>query len=151
MSAEEEEKVLSDDVKMIILLVASRDLQINTDSKLLQDQLFKGYLVELEHGTQLGDWRANVSEDNMKMTLRIAWAHIREIPNYYDWLKKMEEEAVRFFEDSTHQSEAALGLLELKRHVDAHDRQTTPPPPRIRNGRRHGSRSLINEKFADCL
>ena len=48
-----------------------------------------GYDVELEHGTV--NKETNITGDNVFMTLKIALAHLKEIPDYYDRLKKMEK------------------------------------------------------------
>ncbi len=55
------------------------------------EQFRMGLAVELEHGTQ--DAQTNVTNDDMVTTGKIAWAHLREIPDYYDRLNKMESEA----------------------------------------------------------
>lgn len=48
----------------------------------------KGMEVELEHGTV--DPTTNVTDDNLEMTGKIAWAHLNELPDYYTRLSKME-------------------------------------------------------------
>lgn len=50
-----------------------------------------GLSVELEHG--LVDPQTNVTNDDLQMTGKIAWAHLNEIPDYYTYLLKMEKEA----------------------------------------------------------
>ncbi|MDD5136873.1 MAG: hypothetical protein PHX20_01785 [Candidatus Omnitrophica bacterium] len=55
------------------------------------DQFRRGLDVELEHG--LRDPSTNVSNDYPMITGKIALAHLNEIPDYYDRLEKMEEEA----------------------------------------------------------
>lgn len=55
------------------------------------DQFRRGMDVELEHG--LCDPSTNVSNDDPTITGKIALAHLNEIPDYYDRLKKMEEDA----------------------------------------------------------
>jgi len=55
------------------------------------DQFRRGLDVELEHG--LRDPSTNVSNDDPTITGKIALAHLNEIPDYYDRLEKMEEEA----------------------------------------------------------
>jgi hypothetical protein len=54
-------------------------------------QFKMGLGVELEHGTQ--DSETNVTNDDLQTTGKIAWAHLKEIPNYYTLLAKMESEA----------------------------------------------------------
>jgi len=55
------------------------------------EQFRMGLGVELEHGTV--DPETNVTDDDEAMTGKIAWAHLKEIPDYYTRLKEMEEEA----------------------------------------------------------
>jgi Protein of unknown function (DUF5661) len=50
-----------------------------------------GLAVELEHGAN--DPETNVTDDNELITGKIAWAHLKEIPDYYTRLKQMEVEA----------------------------------------------------------
>lgn len=57
------------------------------------DELQEGMIVELEHGLKRGLKRTNVTNDDLIVTAQIALAHIREIPDYYDRLEKMEETA----------------------------------------------------------
>ena len=49
-----------------------------------------GKKVELEHGTVTPC--TNVTDNNPVLTLKIAMAHINEIPDYYTRLAKMEKE-----------------------------------------------------------
>lgn len=53
-------------------------------------QLYKGTIVELEHGKELP--ATNVTDDDLEMTMKIAWRHMEEFPDYYIRLEKMEEE-----------------------------------------------------------
>lgn len=55
------------------------------------EQFRMGMEVELEHGAH--DPETNVTNDDMEMTGKIAWAHLKEIPDYYTRLAKMEKEA----------------------------------------------------------
>lgn len=50
-----------------------------------------GMEVEYEHGTR--DPQTNVTNDDPLITGKIAWAHLKEYPDYYKRLKKMESEA----------------------------------------------------------
>lgn len=54
-------------------------------------ELQKGYGVELEHGSQLGE-NTNVTKNDPKATARVAFAHLKELPDYYTRLDKMEAE-----------------------------------------------------------
>jgi hypothetical protein len=47
--------------------------------------------VELEHGRH--DPQTNVTNDDPILTAKIALAHLKEFPDYYTRLKRMEEEA----------------------------------------------------------
>lgn len=55
------------------------------------EQFRMGLAVELEHG--LHDPETNVTNDDEIMTGKIALAHLKEIPDYYTRLDKMEKEA----------------------------------------------------------
>ncbi len=54
-------------------------------------QFRRGLEVEFEHG--LRDPETNVTNDDELLTGRIAWAHLKEFPDYYTRLDKMEAEA----------------------------------------------------------
>lgn len=55
------------------------------------EQFRMGLGVELEHGQV--DPETNVTHDDPLLTGKIALAHLREIPDYYTRLAKMEAEA----------------------------------------------------------
>lgn len=55
------------------------------------EQFRRGIEVESEHGTR--DLETNVTNDDLETTGKIAWAHLKEIPDYYTRLDKMEREA----------------------------------------------------------
>ncbi len=61
------------------------------------EQFRMGLDVELEHGKV--DARTNVTGDDPILTGKIAWAHLLEIPDYYDRLYAMEAEAEEGEED----------------------------------------------------
>ena len=71
-----------------------RKLGIKWD-KFNVDQFKRGMNVELEHGTRNAS--TNVSNDDSLTTGKIALAHLKEFPDYYDRLEKMEKEADRFW------------------------------------------------------
>jgi hypothetical protein len=52
-----------------------------------------GLRVELEHGAR--DPQTNVTNDDELVTGRIAWAHLKEFPDYYERLGAMEATAER--------------------------------------------------------
>ncbi len=55
------------------------------------EQFRRGLEVELEHGAQ--DPETNVTNDDLSLTGKIAWAHLKEFPDYYTRLDKLEAEA----------------------------------------------------------
>ena len=55
------------------------------------EQFRKGLEVELEHGAI--DSETNVTGDDLLLTGKIAWAHLKEIRDYYTRLDQMEAEA----------------------------------------------------------
>jgi hypothetical protein len=56
------------------------------------EQFRIGLAVELEHGSLWGG-STNITGDDPKLTGRIVWAHLKEIPDYYTRLKRMEKAA----------------------------------------------------------
>ena len=54
-----------------------------------------GLAVELEHGAH--DPETDVTHDGLLLTGKIAWAHLKEFPDYYTRLAEMEEEAEEFW------------------------------------------------------
>ena len=59
------------------------------------EQFRQGMEVELEHGTR--DSQTNVTNDDLLTTGKIALAHLKEFPDYYVRLEKLEEEAKAFW------------------------------------------------------
>ena len=55
------------------------------------DQFRAGMRVELEHGRR--DPITDVTHDDPIITGKIAWAHLKELPDYYTRLAVMEAEA----------------------------------------------------------
>jgi len=55
------------------------------------EQFRMGLEVELEHGAH--DHDTNVTDDDPLVTGKIAWAHLKELPDYYTRLAVMESEA----------------------------------------------------------
>lgn len=55
------------------------------------DQFRMGLSIELEHGAH--DRETDVTGGDPVATGKIAWAHLKEIPDYYTRLAKMEAEA----------------------------------------------------------
>lgn len=59
------------------------------------EQFWMGLEVELEHGAR--DPETNVTDDDSLVTGKIAFAHLKEFPDYYTRLQKMETEADEFW------------------------------------------------------
>lgn len=57
------------------------------------EQFRMGLEVELEHGAH--DPETDVTGDDPVLTGKIAWAHLKELPDYYTRLAAMEGEAER--------------------------------------------------------
>ena len=55
------------------------------------EQFRRGLEVELEHGAR--DPETNVTNDDLTLTGKVAWAHLKEFPDYYTRLDKLEAEA----------------------------------------------------------
>jgi hypothetical protein len=55
------------------------------------EQFRRGLEVELEHGTH--DPETDVTGDDPLLTGKIAWAHLKEIRDYYTRLDRLETEA----------------------------------------------------------
>lgn len=55
------------------------------------EQYLMGLEVELEHGAR--DPETNVTDDDELATGKIAWAHLKELPDYYTRLSVMEAAA----------------------------------------------------------
>lgn len=57
------------------------------------EQFRRGMEVELEHGAH--DPQTDVTHDDPIVTGKIAFAHMKEFPDYYERLQRMEEDARR--------------------------------------------------------
>jgi Protein of unknown function (DUF5661) len=55
------------------------------------EQFRMGLEVELEHGAH--DPETDVTHDDPLLTGKIAWAHLKELPDYYTRLAVLEREA----------------------------------------------------------
>ena len=64
-------------------------------TKIPVEQFRRGLEVELEHGAHDPD--TNVTDDDMTVTGKIAWAHLKEFPDYYTRLDKLEAEADEYW------------------------------------------------------
>jgi len=66
--------------------------QLNIDwTQIDLEQFRRGLEVELEHGA--GDPDTDVTGNDPVLTGKIAWAHLKEIPDYYTRLDQMEADA----------------------------------------------------------
>ncbi len=59
------------------------------------DQFRRGLDVELEHGSH--DPATDVTGSDPIITGKIAWAHLKEFPDYYDRLESLEREAEEYW------------------------------------------------------
>ena len=59
------------------------------------DEFTMGVNVEFEHGTKYPE--TNVTNNDKNMTGKIAWAHLKEFPDYYTRLRKLEKEAGEYW------------------------------------------------------
>ncbi len=59
------------------------------------EQFRRGLEVELEHGSR--DPETNVTNSDPLLTGKIAWAHLKEFPDYYTRLDQLEKEADQYW------------------------------------------------------
>jgi len=70
------------------------DLVINWNEVNI-DEFTKGVNVELEHGSRYPE--TNVTKNDKRLTGKIAWAHLKEFPDYYTRLEKLEKKAKEYW------------------------------------------------------
>jgi hypothetical protein len=71
---------------------AAQELEIDFAKERFDlEELRRGMDVELEHGRR--DPATNITEDDPVATAKIALAHLREMPDYYERLEEMEAAA----------------------------------------------------------
>jgi hypothetical protein len=71
-------------------------VQLGIDWKKIDlEQFRRGLEVELEHGSR--DPETDVTHNDMHLTGKIAWAHLKEFPDYYTRLDRLEAEAVEYW------------------------------------------------------
>jgi hypothetical protein len=84
-------------------LMLAKKLDINL--KVISLEVFQqGLNVELEHGSKLSSKlhkNLNVTHDNLLITAKIATAHLTEFPNYYQKLKKLEDNLDKYWAKRT--------------------------------------------------
>ena len=81
-------------MKKEITVEEARTIGVNLGinwSKIDLEQFRRGLEVEFEHGAR--DPETNVTNDDPILTGKIAWAHLKELPDYYTRLDRMEAEA----------------------------------------------------------
>ena len=61
------------------------------------DEFTKGVNIEFEHGTKFPE--TDVTNNDKYLTGKIAWAHLKEFPDYYTRLEKLEKTAKEFWKD----------------------------------------------------
>ena len=61
------------------------------------NEFTQGIAVELEHGSRWPE--TTVTNDDLDLTAKIAWAHLKEFPDYYTRLEKMEKEAETYWSE----------------------------------------------------
>ena len=59
------------------------------------EEFTKGINIEFEHGTKFSE--TDVTNDDKILTGKIAWAHLKEFPDYYSRLAKLETEAAEYW------------------------------------------------------
>jgi len=70
------------------------DLGINWNEVDL-NEFTKGVNIEFELGTKYPE--TNVTKDDKKLTGKIAWAHLKEFPDYFTRLEKLEKKAREYW------------------------------------------------------
>lgn len=80
------------------------------------DQYRRGMDVELEHGSR--DAETNVTEDDPMVTGKIALAHLKEFPDYYDRLEEMEEEAEAYHATTSFPTDAPAATPAKDEHEE---------------------------------
>jgi hypothetical protein len=68
------------------------------------EEFTKGINVEFEHGTKFPE--TNVTNDDKILTGKIAWAHLKEFPDYYSRLAKLETEAGEYWKSKGNNPES---------------------------------------------
>ncbi len=65
-------------------------------NKVKIEEFKQGLHVELEHGVH--DGQTNVTDDDLEITGKIVWVHLKEFGDYYTRLKKMEDEVDKYWQ-----------------------------------------------------
>ena len=75
-------------------------------------QFRRGLEVELEHGAR--DLETNVTNDDLVVTGKIAWAHLKELPDYYTRLDRLETEGDAYWTSRPQTPTALSASKELR-------------------------------------
>lgn len=79
-------------------------------TKVDREQFRRGLEVECEHGAR--DAETNVTNDDMVLTGKIAWAHLKEFPDYYTRLDRLETEADAYWASRSRTASRLVGKKE---------------------------------------
>jgi hypothetical protein len=83
---------MSDQRQITLEEARSTGVRLGLDwAKVDLEQFRRGLEVELEHGAR--DPETDVTHDDLMLTGKIAWAHLKEIRDYYTRLDQLEAEA----------------------------------------------------------
>jgi hypothetical protein len=83
---------MSDQRQITLEETRSTGVRLGLDwAKVDLEQFRRGLEVELEHGAR--DPETDVTHDDLMLTGKIAWAHLKEIRDYYTRLDQLEAEA----------------------------------------------------------
>jgi len=83
---------MSDEQRITAEVARSIGMRLGLDWAIVDlEQFRRGLEVELEHGAR--DPETNVTNDDLTLTGKIAWAHLKEIRDYYTRLDRLEAEA----------------------------------------------------------
>lgn len=73
-------------------MAVAQEIGIDFSAEAFGPEAFRaGMEVELEHGRR--DARTDVTHDDPLITGKIAWAHLLEMPDYYERLEELERAA----------------------------------------------------------
>lgn len=79
-----------------IALKLAKEFNLNLDIVPL-DEWKDGLNIELEHGKKISKM-TNLTNNNLKITAKIALAHLIEDPRYYKFLIQMEQKREKYWE-----------------------------------------------------
>jgi hypothetical protein len=73
-------------------IAVAEEIGLDFSTEAFGPEAFRGGMeVELEHGRR--DARTDVTHDDPLVTGKIAWAHLLEMPDYYERLEELERAA----------------------------------------------------------